>query len=116
MEWTVSHAAENNFPGVIFHDWCVNSATDKCNYGPSFEMLQRTLSTPEAVVFVHCKSGRDRSPFTVYALLRITYSVNEEEARALLAHRVGTHGRPIANLDEQFKTNAMWLDEVLGEV
>ena len=34
----------------------------------------------------------------------------------MLAHRVGTHGRSIANLDEQFEVNKTWLAEVLEDV
>ena len=52
-------------------------------------------------MLVHCKSGKDRAPFTVYALLRISYGLREDEARELLAHRVDIDGRPVANLDRQ---------------
>ena len=64
----------------------------------------------------HCKSGKDRSPFTVYAMLRISYGLREEDARKLLAHRVDIHGRPVANLDKQHEANLTWLAAVMENV
>ena len=49
--------------------------------------------------YVHCVSGKDRSPFVIYAFLQLTYSIEEIQARAALQARVGVDGTCILKLD-----------------
>ncbi len=45
-------------------------------------------------------SGKDRSPFVIYAFLQLTYSIEEIHARSALQARVGVDGTYIVNLDD----------------
>ena len=93
-----------------------DSVADQKNYGSIVWQLFGALELKETVLLVHCKSGKDRSPFTVYALLRIIYGLREDAARELLAHRVDIHGRPVVNLDQQHEANLTWLAAVMENV
>ena len=68
---------------------------------------------PAEVVLPHCRSGKDRSAFTVFALLQLQYDLEEDAARAALAGRVGRDGRCLANVDVGHGPNWEWLSKEL---
>ena len=78
--WAIIHDPHYRFSGVTFLDWCVRSHIDRERYEETFARVRAALSLPSSVVYVHSKSGRDRSCQTVYALLRIVYGLDDRAA------------------------------------
>ena len=93
---------------ITFLDFCVNYAVDRRQYLTTFVAICSVLDGGECV-YIHCKSGRDRSAFTVFALLQLQYGLEEDAARAALAGRVGCDGWCIANVDVGHDANWEWL-------
>ena len=56
---------------IEYIDWCITYDASRINYLVVFSRLERILKHPGSCVYVHCKSGRDRSAATLYALLRL---------------------------------------------
>ena len=83
---------------ITFIDFCVNYAGDKRQYVKTFAAICAILDRGDCV-YIHCRSGKDRSAFTVFALLQLQYNIDEDTARAALATRIGCDGRCIANVD-----------------
>ena len=75
--WAIIHDPHYKFSGL---DWCVRSHIDRERYEETFARVRAALSLPSSVVYVHSKSGRDRSCQTVYALLRIVYGLDDRAA------------------------------------
>ena len=57
-----------------------------------FQQLLDLLHQSTTVLYVHSKSGRDRSAAMVYAILRICFTYSDAEARAALQTRLDTAG------------------------
>ena len=89
---------------ITFIDFCVNYAGDKRQYVKKFAAICAILDRGDCV-YIHCRSGKDRSPFTVFALLQLEYNIDEDTARAALATRIGCDGRCIANVDVGHEAN-----------
>ena len=78
-----------------------------------FNRLGKILTTPETCLYVHCESGGDRSAWTVFALLRLQFSVSKDEARnAVLRSRTGKDGNPCAQLRNQWAI-MKWIDQCI---
>ena len=82
-------------------------------YLPIFNTIRAVLDQPAGVVYIHCKSGKDRSAFTVYSFLQLMYGVSEDQAREAVGNRLDTSGRRLANLDFQQDFNRDWLERML---
>jgi len=59
-----------------------------------FAEIHDALPRESACVLVHCRSGRDRSAFAVYAFLRVMLAYTDDEAREALLCRRGVDGTP----------------------
>jgi len=97
---------------ITFIDFCVNYAGDKRHYVKKFAAICAILDRGDCV-YIHCLSGKDRSAFTVFALLQLQYNIDEDTARAALATRIGCDGRCIANVDVGHEANWKWLTSQL---
>ena len=91
----------------------MNYGPDKQRYLLCFSAIREELSREGGCVYIHCKSGKDRSAFTVYSLLRLEYGFSDEAARAALETRLGTRGQYIANVDVRQECNQTWLEKAL---
>lgn len=91
----------------------MNYGADKQRYLFCFASIRDALARDGGCVYIHCKSGNDRSAFTVYSLFRLEYGLSDDAARAALATRLGTHGRRIANVDVHQECNQALLDRAL---
>ena len=109
--FSVKAVASKTKPSQIWQAWCVNYGADKQRYLLCFASIRDELSRDGGCVYIHCKSGKGRSAFTVYSLLRLEYSFSDEAARAALATRLGTHGQRIANVDVRQECNQTWLEK-----
>ena len=76
--------------------------------------VRAVLARKSDSVYVHCKSGKDRSPFVVYAFLQLTYGIDEPDARAALNVRIGKNGQILSNLDVQQEEPRDWLARALA--
>ena len=111
--WEDSCKVRNDVSGEIaFLDFCVNYAVDRRRYLRTFAAICSVLGHGECV-YIHCRSGKDRSAFTVFALLQLQYDLEEDAARAALAGRVGRDGRCLANVDVGHGPNWEWLSKEL---
>jgi len=97
---------------ITFIDFCVNYAGDQRQYVKTFAAICAILDRGDCV-YIHCLSGKDRSAFTVFALLQLQYNIDEDTARAALATRIGCDGRCIANVDVGHEANWKWLTSQL---
>ena len=75
-----------------------------------FFELFNALQHKDTHVYVHCKSGKDRSAFTVFAFLRLMFRYSWERASAALDRRVGVDGRPVADLVTRKADLTNWLE------
>ena len=91
----------------------MNCGPDKQRYLLCVASIRAELSRDGSCVYIHCKSGKDRSAFTVYSLLRLEYGFSDEAARAALETRSGTRGQCIANVDVRQEYNQTWLEKAL---
>ena len=69
---------------------------------------------PMKCIYVHCRNGKNRSAYTVYALLRLAFRIPEALAREALANRVDRNGFPLANLDAHCEVVHAWLENELA--
>ena len=89
-------------------DWCFGNPLDRQNVDTFFfQQLLYLLRQSTTVLYVHCKSGRDRSAVMVYAILRICFAYNDAEARTALQTRLDTAGRILHPREELLQT---WKD------
>ena len=65
-------------------------------------------------LYVHCKSGRDRSAITLYAFLRLQFGLTANSAWASLQFRVGRDHWPVARVWDQHDILA-WIDDILNK-
>ena len=87
--------------GIDYFDWCINHQACRTNYLLMFSKLAIILSTRGTCLYVHCKSGRDRSVMTVFALLRLQFSQTHEVACKVVNSRIGVDKWPCANLEDK---------------
>ena len=73
------------------------------------------LMTSSNVMLVHCKNGKDRSAFVIYAFLRLLHSYTHEAAMAILAQHRGASGEPLFNYKTQDSDLLQWLGRVASE-
>jgi len=99
--------------GIKYFNWCINSEECRTNYLLTFSKLALCLSTQGTCLYVHCKSGRDRSVMTVIALLRSQFSVSDEKACTIVNSRLGVDKWPCAILKDK-KAYFKWIDSILS--
>jgi len=103
-------AAANRFPCVQYMNWSVNYEQDRRRYEGVFRRIAQELDNPSGRVLVHCKHGKDRSAFAVFAFLRLVHSLTDDDARLAVAVRRDAQGRPLVNLDRAGEPLHAWLE------
>jgi hypothetical protein len=105
-------AAREPGDSIGYIDWCLMHKPSRRRYLSIFAKAEAILNRPGTCLFVHCRSGRDISVFTVFALLRLRYNMSEADAWNLLQSRVGVNGWPCANW--YGKQDVLeWIEQVL---
>lgn len=105
-------AARSEADGICYIDWCINHMPSRSKYLLTFSKLESVLRNPGGCLYVHCKSGRDRSAATVFALLRLQFALTHDDAWNALQTRVGKNRWPCANLNDKSEI-MQWIDSVL---
>ena len=111
--FTLAVNARASDDGIDYIDWCINHGSSRTNYLLTFSKLASILSTRGKCLYVHCRSGRDRSVMTVIALLRSQFSVSDEKACTIVNSRLGVDKWPCANLKDK-KAHFKWIDSILS--
>ncbi len=106
-------AARDPAGSIGYIDWCLMHEPSRRRYLSVFARAEAILNTPGTCLYVHCRSGRDRSVFTVFALLRLRYHLSEADAWNLLQSRVGVDGWPCASWYGKQDVKA-WVEQVLA--
>ena len=118
--------------GVEHPDFTVASRTrstrrDYMEFSTTFEKYQRRheekfhhireeLGKPTGRVLVHCRNGKDRSPFFVYAFLQLAYGAPDGVARsAVVQARRDPQGNQLVNLEQADQRMKDWLAGALKE-
>ena len=97
---------------IEYIDWCITHDASRKNYLAVFSRLERILKHRGSCLYVHCKSGRDRSAVTMFALLRLQFGLSSHDAWAALRFRVGRDQWPVAKVWDKLDILA-WIDEIL---
>ena len=82
---------------IAYIDWCVKHESSRRRYFSVFAKAEAFLNTPGTCLYVHCRSGRDISVFTVFALLPLRFLLLEADVWNLLQSCVGVDGWSCAN-------------------
>ena len=92
-EWVV--AFNNRLRGIKYLDWPINIST-QCNYWRVvFAQMSDALDSAADAVLVHCRNGKDRSCFAVYASLRLVHHMDHQTALRHVSQRVDRYGYPV---------------------
>ena len=113
--WRVAQNARAGTGNIQYQNWCVNRTVDQRRYLQLFTHLRQTLGKVDSCVYVHCRSGKDRSALTIYAFLRGSLGYDDDSARRALATRVDRFGQPAANVDYNQGAVRTWLQRVLRD-
>ena len=106
-------AQQNRVLGIQYLDWPINLDSKRGLWREVFGMLADVLETSTNTVLVHCKNGKDRSAFTVYAFLRLIKSCSHNDAISCVSRRLGTNGKPLFRHSSQDEKLTRWLEEAL---
>jgi len=98
---------------IAYIDWCLMHEPSRRRYLSVFSKAEAILNTPGTCLYVHCRSGRDTSVFTVFALLRLRFHFSEADAWSLLQNRIGVDGWPCASWYGKEDVKA-WIEQVLS--
>ena len=93
-------------PGFERIHWPVNNPASRDAYEEVFNRMQAVLDA-NGVIYVHCKSGKDRSAFAVAAYLMIQEGVQPAFCRHALKERVDRWNSPMANLSSGTNADQM---------
>ena len=99
---------------IEYIDWCINHEASRRDYRDVFFRLERILKHPASCVYVHCKSGCDRSAITLYALLRLQFGLSANKSWASLQCRVGKNNWPVAKVWDKHDI-LVWIEEQLDK-
>ena len=106
---------QNSFSGcqqISYLDWVVSYQRDRNKYLSVFETIRKSLEQSASRVYVFCKSGNNRSAFTIYALLRISFRMTELDAIAALRTRPDALGRRF-EFQSGFAKEKEWLNSII---
>ena len=105
-------AVASRSDGIQYIDWCIMHDASRKKYLDVFSRLGRILKHPGSCLYVHCKSGRDRSAVTLSAFVRLQFGLSADDAWASLQFRVGRNKWPVARVWDKHDILA-WIDEIL---
>ena len=95
-------------PPSSFIIWAVDHIPSREAYAEPFRRIEAVLARG-VVVYVHCKSGKDRASFAVAAYLMIQEGTTAFYVTHALSDRRDHQGRSIANLTTgDNKDNMTW--------
>ena len=97
---------------IDYIDWSITDDASRKNYLVVFSRLERILKHAGSCLYVHCKSGRDSSAVTLYALLQLQFGLSSHDAWAALQVRVGRNRWPVATVWDNHEI-LCWIDDVL---
>ena len=113
-DYGYSLAQHTRFPDIEYIDWCINHHASRKNYLAVFSRLEMILKHPGSCLYVHCKSGRDRSAIPLYALLRLQFDLSASDAMACLQFRLGRNKWPVARVWDKHDILS-WIDDILNQ-
>ena len=111
-EWVVAH--KNRFRGIKYLDWAINFPTQRKYWREVFSQMSDALDSAANVVLVHCRNGKDRSCFAVYAFLRLVHHMDHQTALWHVSQRVDQRGYPLFDVARQRSELMEWVDANLG--
>ena len=112
-EWREAHMWR--YKGVCYLDWSISYVEEHQRWREVFHLISDALEDESNVVLVHCKNGKDRSCYAVYAFLRLRYGMNHKDALTWVQERVGTDGIPLFQLENQRAEMRRVVDDNLNE-
>ena len=105
-EWQVSQ--RKRFAGIDYLDFPIGYGINRLPWEDAFTRVQEYLNRGR-VVFVHCKNGRDRSGFVLYAFLRLQCRFTHSDAVASLSGRVRAQDFP----SDRFAREILWINSAM---
>ena len=63
--------------------------------------MSDALDSADNVVLVHCRNGKNRSGFAIYAFLRLVHEMNHATALWHVSQRVDQQGYPLFDIARQ---------------
>ena len=111
-EWTAAH--NHRFSRISYLDWPIYLTLQRTSWREVFALLSDALASSENAVLVHCRNGKDRSCFFVYAFLRRLHGMDYASAIACVAQRIDKRGCPLFNYTSQGNELTGWMDAALG--
>ena len=76
--------------------------------------MQDALHGTHNAVLVHCRNGKDRSCFAVYAFLRLVHGLEHSKALWHAQQRVGPQNYPLFDIARQINELVEWVQTNLG--
>jgi hypothetical protein len=107
-------AQKHRWKTFSYLDWPINSAAQRCYWREVFALLSDTLGSSRNAVLVHCRNGKDRSCFLVYAFLRLQHGLNHASALSCVSQRIDVRGYPLFDYASQNNQLLEWVDTSLG--
>ena len=112
VEWSVAH--QQRYGGISYLDWAINAPAQRLNWREAFSLLSDALDSAANVVLVHCRNGKDRSCFAVYAFLRLVHEMDHTDALRHVYQRVDQKGYPLFDIACQSNELRQWVESNLG--
>ena len=113
-DWLAARSVRSYSDCIQYVDWVLAYQPHRAKYLSVVSKIVSCLGHDSSFVYVHGKSGSDRCVFTVYALLRIGFSMSDEDARAVLQTRLDTRGGVLASVNFQANPHYTWLQGILS--
>ena len=79
-----------------------------------FFLMADALESAANVVLVHCRNGKDRSCFAVYAFLRLVHGLEHSDVLWHVQQRVGPQNYPLFDIARQSNELLEWVQTNLG--
>ena len=111
-EWVAAH--EKRFRGISYLDWAINSPAQRIYWREAFFLMSDALDSAANVVLVHCRNGKDRSCFAVYAFLRLVHEMDHADALWHVSQRVDQRGYPLFDIPRQRNELMEWVESNFG--
>ena len=87
---------------------------DQKYWREAINLISDVLDSAASVVLVHCRNGKDRSCFAVYAFLRLVHEMNHVTALGHVSQRVGQRGYPLFDIARQRNELMEWVESNFG--
>ena len=107
-------AVKSHFDGITYLNWVYALHACYATRRSFYDTVRTWLEDPHNTVVFHCKSGRDRSPFTVVLFLMDALELPRKTAIDLVQQHRDAHGRPIPRVLKNHSLHL--LDDVESEV